>query len=155
MKRFIAFLLVSCFCVCALAACGKQEESTCTAAELYDAFLKEGNLTQEMVKMPEDYFENQFGLKVADYEEVIFAKAEDMLLAENIIIVRNKDGASNSDVIAKLEAFAKEQATIFESYVPDQAEIAKKAVVASKGQIVYLIMSSSLSDLKKVIDKTL
>ena len=41
---------------------------------------------------------------------------------------------------------------MLESYVPEQAVIAKKSVVGVKGNFVYMIMSSKVSELEKIVN---
>ena len=87
-----------------------------------------------------------------DKEHYRFLKTieADVLLAENIILIKVKDGQDVNAVKTKLEKFVTEQTAVFSSYVPEQSKIAEKSVVAVKGNYVYLIMSSKVSELKKI-----
>ena len=74
------------------------------------------------------------------------------MLAENIIIIKVKDGTDTAAVKTKLDKFVTEQTSIFASYAPAQSKIVEGSIVAVKGNLVYLLMSSKAAELKTVIE---
>ena len=77
----------------------------------------------------------------------MFAAAEDALLAENIILVKMKDGESNEAVVKLLNNIIKQKKTELESYLPEQYKIVEKSEVITNGDYVVLIISSKKAEL--------
>ena len=67
-------------------------------------------------------------------------------------MVKVKDEAAAEKVKQKLSEYVNDQTMMLESYVPEQAVIAKKSVVGVKGNFVYMIMSSKVSELEKIVN---
>ena len=77
----------------------------------------------------------------------MFAAAEDALLAENIILVKMKDGERNEAVVKLLNNIIKQKKTELESYLPEQYKIVEKSEVITNGDYVVLIISSKKAEL--------
>ncbi len=149
MKKITALLLVL-VTVCGLCACGGKPESNVSVKDVFAKMKSDVAFPTEMMETDADYIKNQLGLDVNDYEEFIFAAGEDILMAEKIILVKLKDSKDADTVKTKLEKYAKEQAIVFNGYVPEQGKVAESAVVVAKGKYVYLLMSSQVNALKKI-----
>ena len=147
MKKITALLLILAI-ACGLCACGSKQSAP--VSEVYAKMIADVQFPTEMLKMDDDFFVNTFGFELGNFEEYVFAKGEDVLLAENIIIIKVKDGQDVNAIKTKLEKFVTEQTAVFSSYVPEQSKVAEKSVVAVKGNYVYMLMSSKVAELKKI-----
>ena len=68
------------------------------------------------------------------------------------MLIKVKDGADTEAVKQKLDGYVTDQTLMFESYIPEQAVVAKKSVVGVKGGFVYMLMSSKVSELEKIVN---
>ncbi|MBP5184927.1 MAG: DUF4358 domain-containing protein [Lachnospiraceae bacterium] len=147
MKRTILLILVAAM-VLGLCACGSKPEVP--VADVYERMAKEVKFPTEMLKMDDSIIIRDFGFDLDTFEEYLYMKAEDVLFAENIMLIKVKDAKDVDAVKEKLEKFVKEQATLLNGYMPDQGKIAEKGIVVAKGRYVYLLMSSEVNALKKI-----
>ena len=104
------------------------------------------------VKLSDEDLLNTFGFETAGFDEYVYAICENILLAENIVLIKVKDETAAEKVKQKLSEYVNDQTMMLESYVPEQAVIAKKSVVGVKGNFVYMIMSSKVSELEKIVN---
>ena len=121
--------------------------------DIYEKIRSDVAFDKEMMEMNDDYFSNQFGFDLTEFEDYIFLKSEDIMLAENIIIIKVKDGTDTASVKTILDTFVAEQKSIFASYAPEQSKVIESSVTAVNGNLVYLLMSEKVSELKSVMEK--
>lgn len=160
MKKSILVFLVSLLLGgCIFAGCGaggNKEQATVdkTLEEIYTQMIDNVEMPT-MVRMDEEYITNYFGIDLTAFDEYVFAAAEDALLAENIILVKVKDGQSNEPVVEILEKIIKQKKAELESYLPEQFKIVEKSSVVTKGNYVILIISSKKSELEAQLPEAL
>ncbi|MBQ8634393.1 MAG: DUF4358 domain-containing protein [Lachnospiraceae bacterium] len=153
MKKSIAVFLVSlllggCFFIgCGAGENKEQAAVDQTLEEIYTQMIDKVEMPT-MVRMDEEYITNYFGIDLTAFDEYVFAAAEDALLAENIILVKVKEGQSNEPVVEILEKIIKQKKAELESYLPEQFKIVEKSSVVTKGNYVILIISSKKSELE-------
>ena len=150
MKRNSA-LLVAMFSVAALIFSACTGKSSAHLSDVYAKMKAEVAFPTEMLKMDDDYFVMQFGFNPADFEEYVYAQGEDSLLAESIVLIKVKNGVNAGAVREKLEKYVSEQTTMFNSYIPEQGKVAGESVIVAKGSYVCMLMSSKVSELKKIV----
>ena len=152
MKKRGLLIIAGCFLsLCLLTGCGKKENNgeaavTQTLEEIY-AQMETNVELPEMVRLEDDYITNYYGADLSTFDEYVFAAAEDALLAENIILVKMKDGESNEAVVKLLNNIIKQKKTELESYLPEQYKIVEKSEVITNGDYVALIISSKKAEL--------
>lgn len=155
MKKITALsLIVIMLC---LTACGKKDEEkpaakAATPSEVYAKMEEQVTFPEPMVKLSDEDLLNTFGFETAGFDEYVYAICENILLAENIVLIKVKDEVVAEKVKQKLSEYVNDQTMMLESYVPEQAVIAKKSVVGVKGNFVYMIMSSKVSELEKIVN---
>ncbi len=151
MKKTMAILAVAVMLM--LTACGNGgNAANVTVSDIYSKIKSDVTFDTAIIEMNDDYFSNQFGFDLSTFEEYLYLKSEDVMLAENIIIIKVKDGTDTAAVKTKLDKFVTEQTSIFASYAPAQSKIVEGSIVAVKGNLVYLLMSSKAAELKTVIE---
>ena len=137
MKKSILVFLVSLLLGgCIFAGCGaggNKEQATVdkTLEEIYTQMIDNVEMPV-MVRMDEEYITNYFGIDLTVFDEYVFAAAEDALLAENIILVKVKEGQSKEPVVEILEKIIKQKKAELESYLPEQFKIVEKSSVVTK-----------------------
>ena len=164
MKRTLALLLIL-IMIC-LTACGGKEKKPAseagteaeaetkpaTPSEVFAKMEEQVTFPGAMLKLADEDLLNTFGFEAGSFEEYVYAQCEDALLAETVVLVKVKDGTGTEAVKQKLDGYVNDQTLMFESYIPEQAVIAKKSVVDVKGSFVYMIMSSKVSELEKIVN---
>lgn len=155
MKR-IAVLLTVIMMLC-LTACGSEEEKKpaapdkeVTLAEVYTKMEEQVSFPGEMVKLGGEDLLNTFGFEASVYDEYVYAVCEDALLAETVLLLKVREGTDIDAVKETLNRYIEDQTMMFNSYVPDQGKVAGDAVVVGKGNVICLLMSSQVKDLKKI-----
>lgn len=152
---FLTLLLGGCLFV-GCGASGNKKEVTVdkTLEEVYTQMIDNVEMPL-MVRMDEDYITNYYGIDLTAFDEYVFAAAEDVLLAENIILVKVKDGQSTEPVVSILEKIIKQKKAELESYLPEQFKIVEKSSVVTKGNYVILIISSKKGELEAQLPEAL
>lgn len=156
-KRHLFLFLSLLFCLLLLPGCGNsktQETEIESLSALYEQMIA-GVELPSMIQMEEDYITNYYGIDLSTFEEYVFAAAEDALLAENIILLKLKDGEDNSSIVALLETMIKQKKFELESYLPEQYKIVEKSSVATSGNYVVLIISSQKEALEEYLPEAL
>lgn len=160
MKKSILVFLVSLLLGgCIFAGCGaggNKEQATVdkTLEEIYTQMIDNVEMPV-MVRMDEEYITNYFGIDLTVFDEYVFAAAEDALLAENIILVKVKEGQSKEPVVEILKKIIKQKKAELESYLPEQFKIVEKSSVVTKDNYVILIISSKKSELEAQLPEAL
>lgn len=157
MKKLTALLLIVMMLLC-LAACGKKDEKEAAAKpatpqEVYAKMEEQVTFPEKMVRLSDEDLLNTFGFETENFEEFVYVICENILLAENIVLVKVKDGVDPETVKKTLSEYVSDQTMMLESYVPEQAVVAKKSVVGVKGDFVYMIMSSKVTELEKIVNE--
>lgn len=157
-KNFVLLLTTLVFGLCLLTGCASEKtEDTAvdrTLQEIYTEMVNNVELPP-MIQMEDDYITNYYGADLSTFEEYVFASAEDALLAENIILVKMKEGSSNEAVVKLLENIIKQKKSELENYLPDQFKIVEKSEVVTKGDYVILIISSQKDALEDTLPAAL
>ena len=125
-----------------------------TLDEIYTQMIENVELPT-MIRLEEEYIMNYYGIDLSTVEEYVFASAEDILLAENIILIKMKDGENKEDIVTLLENMVEQKKSEFESYLPEQAKVVEKSEVISKGNYIILLISSQKDMLEEQLPKAL
>lgn len=158
-KSIVVFIAGLLLCGCIFIGCGaggNKEQATVDKAleEIYTQMIDKVEMPL-MVRMDEDYITNYYGIDLTVFDEYVFAAAEDALLAENIILVKVKEGQSTDPVVEILEKIIKQKKVELENYLPEQFKIVEKSSVVTKGNYVILIISSKKSELEAQLPEAL
>ena len=157
-KNFVLLLTTLLFGLCLLTGCASEKTEDAavdrTLQEIYTEMVNNVELPP-MIQMEDDYITNYYGADLSTFEEYVFASAEDALLAENIILVKMKEGNSNEAVVKLLENIIKQKKNELENYLPDQFKIVEKSEVVTNGDYVVLIISSQKDALEDTLPAAL
>ncbi len=148
-KNKFLFPLVMLISTLIFSGCPESKKSA-SIDEVYAKMESTVELPCEMMKMDDNDFINQFGFNLEDFDRYIFAQGKNTLLAETIVLIKAKDGIDMNQIKGKLEGFASDLEIMFNGYIPEQGQVAGKRVIAVKGNYAYLLMSSKVSELKKI-----
>jgi len=158
MKKF-ALLLITLLGLFAVTGCGNSSADTPAPVtqsleEIYTQMLENVDMPV-MVRMEDDYIINYYGVDLSSFEEYVFATAENALLAENIILVKMKEGQSNESIVKLLENIIQQKKNELESYLPEQFKIVEKSSVEIRDNYVILLISSKKSELEAQLPEAL
>ena len=112
MKKITALsLIVIMLC---LTASGKKDvekpaAKAATPSEVYAKMEEQVTFPEPMVKLSDEDLLNTFGFETAGFDEYVYAICENILLAENIVLVKVKDEAVAEKVKQKLSEYVNDQ----------------------------------------------
>lgn len=148
MKKLMT-LFISIIAIFALVGCGNSNKDV-KVVPVKD--LMESVSSKVEVKLAPPFegenIEEIYGLKADDYDEVEIRKSPINVQANEIIIVKAKDGKVDA-VKKSLDEHGKALEKQWSTYLPEQYELTKARVVGNKGDYVYLIIDSNAKDLEK------
>ncbi|MEG2353203.1 MAG: DUF4358 domain-containing protein [Clostridium sp.] len=94
--------------------------------------------------------EEIYGLKASDYDELEIRKSPINVQANEIIIVKAKEGKVDA-VKKSLEDHGKAVEQQWATYLPDQHEVTKARIINTMGNYAYLIIDGNAKDLDTII----
>lgn len=159
MKKILAILTASALALGMLVGCGKDTSSTAVATVDYTQIIESCRPSgTESIEIVSDTQPDQSGmlafLGVSEDEMEKYAVSVSLMntKAYAIALITPKDG-SEAAVKNALDQFVVDQKAAFESYLPDQYEIANSAIVESKGSTIVLVMCQDSSKVLSEIEK--
>ncbi len=111
-------------------------------------------LAQEVASMPEmfmadaDYLMNYCGIDASLLDSYVYSASEEATRADTFAFLLVKEPADTASVEASLATLKSQLETEMQDYLPDQYEIVKKALLGTKGNLVYLVISPDASGVK-------
>ncbi len=119
-----------------------ESVSSLTATDLLDE-------ENEMGK----YVAEAYALDINLLDEAIVKAPMISLAVDEIAIIKVKDAKDIDLVKESMENRKQVQMNAFENYVPGNYEIAKNAIIKTKGNYVYLIISNEAEQIEAIIEK--
>lgn len=154
MKKFLSVLLVCTFALTLLAGCSGGSGTAKPVADIYKQ-IEETVTLPELIDSDSAYIKNYYALDTAEFEEYLFKSSADMMKADTIILIKAKDAATVSKVEQQLGLILEQLKKENENYNPTEYEIIEKGKLASKGNYVYLVISSDVDKIVDVISKNI
>ncbi len=151
MKRWIAFLLASCM-MFAFAACGKEAKNPVVADVM--AEIRRGI---EFPEMAEKSLEDLPGygydsLDSASVEEMSYIIAGSGLTAEEVFIVKCKEGTDMESIQSMMTARRDQIAQDAIDYTPSESEKVTTAVIGTAGNYAYFAITGDNAKAKEIFD---
>ncbi len=159
-KLLCAVFLVSIL----LTGCGNdtQKEMTETAQAVENASVEEiyntiSSLSQtKMVVLNDKLIENYYGIQPADFDEYVFAQAENPKSAEMIIIAKAKDGVDISTYMNNINNVLEQKTDEMVNYnEPEQAELIENSKHKFSDKALYIVVSPEADTMAKTIENSL
>lgn len=151
----VALVLILSFCSCTSQKQVGEEKTTVVnnvnvdLKKLYDNCAAK---MPEMISLDNEMMFNFCGVKAEDCEECYVSICADSLRADEIWLIKVKDGGSTQTIVdlanARLQAKSDESIT----YSPEQYAIVQKAEVIVKGDYVAVIVSPDVTTLVGIVN---
>ncbi len=152
MKRTICILLAALSLLAVLCGCsGSETKKDVSAREVYSA-MTALDILPEMYELDESYIDSFYGIDRAAVADSVFSVADDTMLADTAIIVKVSPQGNSGDITAAFENINRQLLFEMEAYNPEQYARAKDAVIGSKGDWVYYLISDDNDALCAAID---
>ena len=136
----------------------KAEETTATetkaastGAAPADIYSKLTSYLPSMVSFDDSYISNYYGIDASQLDGYVFAAAEDVTQADNVVILKAKDASSVSTLSSQLATVKQQKEAELQDYNPTAYQVAAAGFVKTSGNYVYLIMSGNASQIDQVI----
>jgi hypothetical protein len=108
-----------------------------------------------MTDKESSYLESYYGISPENVSSYMLLQAEDVMLADTVVVVKLNDGVNVDDIKAKFETVKENTTEQYKSYSPEQSKIMGEAVIGSKGDYVYFTVASNSRELANIIEKNI
>lgn len=132
----------------------ETEEEGISVSEIYEKITGEITLNSPM-EMDSDFLYNYYGIDTETLDEYVFSISETAISAETVAIFKVSDESQIESITASLETVLNEKRDEMRDYLPDQFNIVDKSSVETSGQYVWLVISESADDIKKIIEDSI
>lgn len=151
MKKLLSFALVilSVFCLC---ACNKEEGKTPATADVA-AIISDSVEFTELIALTDDNIgPRYYGIDLEAIEEYEVLVCSSGALADEVAVFKMKDKEDVEDMLDVVRERKQELYDRFVDYVPEEINKINNAVIGSKGNYVYFVVSSDNSAAKKAAE---
>lgn len=104
-----------------------------------------------MVSVKEKSLSSRYGIEQNMYSDYVFMTAQEATLADTVVIIKSNSADSKDAIIEKLNSFVKLSQETNVDYNPDQYDIIKNSSVKTQGDYVYLVFSTDMKTIEKMI----
>ena len=104
-----------------------------------------------MVSVKEKSLSNRYGIEQNMYSDYVFMTAQEATLCDTVVIIKSNSADSTDAIVEKLNSFVQSSQETNVDYNPDQYDIIKNASVKTQGDYVYLVFSSDMTTIEKMI----
>ena len=104
-----------------------------------------------MVSVKEKSLSNRYGIEQNMYSDYVFMTAQEATLCDTVVIIKSNSADSTDVIVEKLNSFVQSSQETNVDYNPDQYDIIKNASVKTQGDYVYLVFSSDMTTIEKMI----
>lgn len=150
MKKIITVILAFSM-IFALTACGGNGKKAQSPSEIMTSIKKDITFP-EMAEIDKASLNGYFEIKTDDIEEMAYIIAGGGATADEVLILKMKDGADINDIKTKVEARKKMQTELFESYSPNEVPKLKSSVVETKGNYIFFAITNDNAKAKKIFN---
>lgn len=147
MKKLVALILMVTL-LFSFTACAKEEKNP-NVADIMSK-IKEDVEFPDMSEISTADIGFYIQLKSDDIEQLSYIIAGSGVTADEVLIVKMKDGIDITGVKALFETRKESQTTLFEPYAPDEMPKIESAVIETKGQYAIFAVTSDNAKVKKI-----
>lgn len=152
----MALALVICLAAAGCAACAPAEEEAKTpaVADVAKTVMESIEFPEMTTQIAEDLQYYGYGdLDVANIEEVYYAIASTGMTPEEILIIKLKDDTQIADLKKMMEARRDAIASTAADYTPELMGEIENAVIETKGNYGYFVISGDSETARKIFDE--
>lgn len=148
-KNFVFIVLVFTLC---LTGCGDKTAGQVDLSVLRENLLSEAQLTDPL-DIPEDRFQELYGVKTEDVVDSICITALGGTYADEIIVIRAADQNAAQRIADALENYKQEQMNQSRDYDPARFSLLKDCKTLYRGSVVALFLSEKHEKLETVFQQ--
>jgi hypothetical protein len=101
------------------------------------------------------YLESYYGISPDSISSYMLLQAEDVMLADTVVVVKLGSGTKAADIEAKFKSVKESTTEQYKNYSPEQSKIMEEAVIGSKGDYVYFTVAQNSRELANIIEKNI
>lgn len=116
-------------------------------------YVDNSTIVKQMIKGDEKMLRKLYGIERGDYEEFISYAPQNNMKANEILIIRAKEGKAD-EIMAKVNARIDSQSKSFQNYSKDQYEILKNKILEKEGNSVILIVTEDNGQIRTYVDES-
>jgi len=148
-------LLLASLSLIITAGCSQNQGQTKnpSVAEIRDQIAKSVDIS-ELIEQTEDDLTTLYNIDANDVEESIIYIAPTNLQADELTIIKVKDGANVSEIKDRIAQRVEQQANSFKDYLPEEYDLIEKHVLKSKGNYILLAISKKADEIEDIFDKS-
>lgn len=154
MKKLISLSIIAVMLLSFTACVKDKENDSATTADIMKSIKAQVKLP-EMADIPIDEISFHTQLKEDDIEDMSYLMSGDGISADEVLIVKMKEGINMEEVKSALETRKQIQADLFEPYAPDEMPKIEKSVIEVKGSYAIFAVTVDSTAVKKVFNDKL
>jgi len=152
MKKYFVAALGIIMAMFLFTSCGSgAKEVTATTDEIFSEIQNQVVLPVTFENSADDIF-SYYGIDTTLLTEFKFVEAEDAIKVDTIVLMKVKEESDVEKVKTSLASIIDQKKDTMNNYLPEQYDIACKAVLESSGNFVYLVISKDVSKIQKIIE---
>lgn len=155
--RIAAVMLAALTVLSLLGGCAAQPAEPAknvSANEIYAEMLAL-DILPEMYELDDSYIDSFYGIERTAVADSVFAVADDIMLADTLIIVKVSESGDASAIEKAFETINEQHLFEMEAYNPEQYARVEDAVIKTTGGWVCYIISDNNSALCDVLEKNI
>ncbi len=148
-------LLLTSLCLLIMVGCsqGQGQAKNPSVAEIRDQIAASVDIS-ELIEQEKDELATLYNIDTADVDEAIVYIAPTNLQADELTIIKLKDGADVEEIKELIAQTVEQQANSFKDYLPEEYDLIEKHVLKSKGNYILLAISEKADKIEDIFDKS-
>jgi len=154
-KRLMTLLLLSLVALTPVLASGcarKAVKADVTLEELANEIMESDESYGSLFPLEDEYYVNSYGGNTDNMEEHAFYEGFN-ISSVRIFLAKAKTEADVETIEKEFEAARKAVEDIFETYLPEPYEMAKKGRVITKGSYVMMIIGPNVDEVQEIFEE--
>lgn len=147
-------LLLTLLSLFIIAGCSQNQGTSKnpSVAEIRDQIAKSVDIS-ELKEQREDDLATLYNIDAEDIEESVIYIAPTNLEADELTILKVKEGADVAEIKDRIGQRVEQQANSFKDYLPEEYDLIEKHVLKSKGNYILLAISEKADEIEDIFDK--
>lgn len=150
MKKFLVVVLAFAM-IFSFTACGDKNAKNPDVSEIMNTVKKDIKF-DDMADIQKKDIKTYIDINLDDVDQLNYIIAGDGITADEVLIVKVKDGADTSDIKSKIEKSRENKKEIFKSYSPEEMPKIESSVLEVKGNYVFYAITSDNAKAKKIFN---
>lgn len=150
MKKILVVILAFAM-IFSFTACADKKAKNPDVSEIMNAVKKDIKF-EDMADIEKEKIKTYIDINLDEVEQLKYIIAGDGITADEVLIVKVKDGTDTSDIKSKIEKSRENKKELFKSYSPEEMPKIESSVLEIKGNYVFYAITSDNSKAKKIFN---